>query len=121
MSNGVKWFCPDVFGGPVYSPDELGATVDAEEGSVIVVSPPPAKIVQVRVTISSEQVQELEALLHRKAADAAKLLSHYHVASLSDLSPEQFTHAASLLRSRPDVLQEPQIATPDIEQVSTEN
>lgn len=28
MSNGVKWFCPDLFLGPVYTPDELGATVD---------------------------------------------------------------------------------------------
>lgn len=23
MSNGAKWFCPDVFSGPVYTPDEL--------------------------------------------------------------------------------------------------
>jgi hypothetical protein len=23
MSNGVKWYCPDVFGGPVYTPQEL--------------------------------------------------------------------------------------------------
>jgi len=32
MSNGVKWFCPDVFlGGPVYTPDELGALLDEDE------------------------------------------------------------------------------------------
>ncbi len=34
MSNGVKWFTPDVFAGPVYTPDEMGATVD-ESGEVI--------------------------------------------------------------------------------------
>lgn len=35
MSNGVKWFCPDVFAGnAVYVPEELGATVDGE-GNVI--------------------------------------------------------------------------------------
>ncbi len=34
LSNGAKWFCPDIFGGPVYTPDELGATVN-EEGDVI--------------------------------------------------------------------------------------
>lgn len=35
MSNGVKWFCPDIFfGSPVYTPEELGARVD-EEGEVI--------------------------------------------------------------------------------------
>lgn len=30
MSNGVKWFCPDVFDAPVYTPEELGAAVDGE-------------------------------------------------------------------------------------------
>lgn len=36
MSNGVKWFCPDVFGGaPVYDPEELGAVVDGETGEVV--------------------------------------------------------------------------------------
>ncbi len=35
MSNGVKFFCPDIFlGAPVYTPDELGATID-EEGIVV--------------------------------------------------------------------------------------
>lgn len=28
MANGCRWFCPDVFGGPVYVPEELGADVD---------------------------------------------------------------------------------------------
>lgn len=35
MSNGAKWFCPDIFGGPIYTPDELGATIDGESGEVI--------------------------------------------------------------------------------------
>jgi hypothetical protein len=36
ISNGAKWFCPDVFGGPVYTPDELDPTarVDPETGEV---------------------------------------------------------------------------------------
>ena len=34
MSNGAKWYCPDIFGGPVYTPDELGAPVDGETGEV---------------------------------------------------------------------------------------
>jgi len=41
MSNGVKWFCPDVMNGQtVYTPDELGAEVD-EEGNMINVTPSP--------------------------------------------------------------------------------
>jgi hypothetical protein len=34
MSNGVRWYCPDVFyGNTVYAPEELGATVD-DDGNV---------------------------------------------------------------------------------------
>ena len=36
ISNGAKWYCPDVFGGgPIYTPDELGATVDGETGEIL--------------------------------------------------------------------------------------
>jgi len=34
MSNGVKWFCPDVTGGPIYTPEELGERVN-EDGEII--------------------------------------------------------------------------------------
>ena len=30
MSNGVRWYCPDVFASGVYTPEEMGATVDGE-------------------------------------------------------------------------------------------
>lgn len=36
VSNGAKWFVPDVFAGaPIYTPDELGAETDPETGEVI--------------------------------------------------------------------------------------
>lgn len=36
MSNGVRWYCPDVFmAGSVYTPEEMGATVDTETGEII--------------------------------------------------------------------------------------
>lgn len=34
ITNGVKWFCPDVLGSPFYTPEELGADVD-EFGDII--------------------------------------------------------------------------------------
>lgn len=34
MSNGVKWYCPDVFTSGVYTPEEMGAAVDGE-GEII--------------------------------------------------------------------------------------
>lgn len=39
MSNGAKWFCPDIFGGPVYTPDELGQPIDAETGEILDIAP----------------------------------------------------------------------------------
>jgi hypothetical protein len=41
ISNGAKWHAPDVFAGPVYTPDELGAVVDAEGDVVSVPGPAP--------------------------------------------------------------------------------
>lgn len=47
LSNGIRWFCPDVFdGSAAYTPDELGIDEDAD-GNIIdvkptVVAPPPA-------------------------------------------------------------------------------
>lgn len=39
ISNGVRWYCPDVFAGaPTYTPEELGADVNAD-GEVITVTP----------------------------------------------------------------------------------
>lgn len=46
MSNGAKWYCPDIFGGPIYTPEELGATVDGETGEVIEM---PVESVEVEV------------------------------------------------------------------------
>jgi hypothetical protein len=38
MSNGVKWYCPDVFSTGVYTPEELGVPVDGE-GEIIDITP----------------------------------------------------------------------------------
>ncbi len=35
ISNGAKWYCPDLSGGPLYTPEELGATIDGETGEVV--------------------------------------------------------------------------------------
>lgn len=42
MSNGVRWFCPDVMNGStVYTPEELGADVDQDGNVIIAVEPEP--------------------------------------------------------------------------------
>ena len=35
LSNGAKWYCPDVFGGAIYTPDELGEEIDPESGEIL--------------------------------------------------------------------------------------
>ena len=37
LTNGVRWYCPDLFGGPVYTPEELGAAVDVRDGEMVVI------------------------------------------------------------------------------------
>ncbi len=58
LSNGAKWHCPDVFGGPIYTPDELGADVDGETGEVL----------------SAPRVEPAAAELESEAAPAVVLL-----------------------------------------------
>lgn len=54
MSNGVKWYCPDVFGySPMYVPEEMGADVD-EEGDPIDITPQPSPIVEHAKKIQDE-------------------------------------------------------------------
>lgn len=47
LSNGARWYTPEIFGGPVYTPDELGIDVDGETGEVrhlssVTIEEPPA-------------------------------------------------------------------------------
>ena len=44
LSNGAKWYCAAIFGGPVYTPEELGAEVDGETGEPIDVTPPQPQV-----------------------------------------------------------------------------
>ncbi len=61
MSNGCRWFCPDIFNGaPVYTPEELGADVDGE-GNVINVTPTePMKAPESKSTSPSDAPGSLE-------------------------------------------------------------
>lgn len=43
LSNGAKWYCPDIFGGPIYTPDEMGAVIDGETGEILEAAPRQAE------------------------------------------------------------------------------
>ena len=46
MSNGVRFFCPDVSSSSVYTPEEMGAAVDAEGEIIEVPASPVVEVVQ---------------------------------------------------------------------------
>ncbi len=41
LTNGARWYCPEVFNGPVYTPDELGARVDDDGQMIDIPAAPP--------------------------------------------------------------------------------
>lgn len=84
MSNGIRWFCPDVFSGNVtYTPEELGAEVD-EDGNVTDVphtdpQPEPEPIIEgvatpVNAETTPESVAEKPA---KKAFDEDEFLRNF--------------------------------------------
>ena len=67
ISNGAKWYCPDLSGGPLYTPDELGATVDGETGEVIDV---PVVVKPAQPAQPASTMQPMTEELHRENAHA---------------------------------------------------
>ncbi len=41
MSNGVKWYTPDIFKGPVYTPEEMGEVVTEDIQHEVIQAPQP--------------------------------------------------------------------------------
>jgi hypothetical protein len=66
LSNGVRWFCPDVTGGPVYTPEELGAEVD-DEGEVV------GPLVTIESPSPVEEVQQEDAELSEARASYSRI------------------------------------------------
>ena len=59
LSNGVRWYCPDVFDMSTYTPEELGAEVDGE-GNVIDVPAKPTPRAREEPAVASEPVEATE-------------------------------------------------------------
>ena len=64
LSNGARWFCPDIFSGPVYTPDELEVSIEPAP-----LPPAPAADVVTGEVIVDEREQEVARLraLYRQA------------------------------------------------------
>lgn len=64
LSNGAKWFCPDVLNGsPIYTPEELGAEVDESGEVVATVATVEPKSEGEKTPPSEKQLQLIHILL----------------------------------------------------------
>jgi hypothetical protein len=102
MSNGVKWFCPDVTTCPMYTPEELGAVVN-EDGEIIDAAPvkqaPPA------VVVPPAPVQDIGTLSIERvnaAYSAADWLVAHPTIDNADLAAQMREHATATGWVKPD-------------------
>jgi hypothetical protein len=57
ISNGVKWYCPDIFSGPVYVPEEM-QVVTTEEATHVVVDTTIDEIINdIQVCVSLDEIK----------------------------------------------------------------
>ncbi|PSB42826.1 hypothetical protein C7B80_26160 [Cyanosarcina cf. burmensis CCALA 770] len=76
MSNGCRWFTPDIFlGAAVYTPEELGATVD-EDGNVIEIS---SSSIPVRLPSNQKEIYRSWRSVSDAIVWAQKCLPHLTV------------------------------------------
>lgn len=73
MSNGVRWYCPDVTSGPTYTPDELSEGIEAEpiQGSYTEAPASPVAVVESMAgpLASPEQREQIKRLLDEAFSD----------------------------------------------------
>lgn len=105
LTNGQKWFCPDVSAGiPIYTPEELGAQED-ENGQVI-----EDAVVSITPTANTESdklkpvlLEKLKDLIQRTGADVQKMLSYYSVSKIEDMTVSILQSSIKLLEMRLDI------------------
>lgn len=111
LSNGVRWYCPDVFDTSTYVPEELGADVD-EEGNVLrVAAAKPAAVVTVTPPAAPKAAPIENAIVVDDSQDALmtpdqlkRILAVFDVAGINVKSASGKQQAADLLSH---VLNEP--------------
>ena len=69
ISNGAKWFCPDVFGGPVYTPDELGCSVSETGEAIDVTCVAEVPEGQAKAEAAVKQLQDVAIQAERRLAE----------------------------------------------------
>lgn len=105
LSNGARWYTPDIFGGPIYTPEEMDADVD-ENGDVLIevtptmqqapALPAPAEPVPTRKG-ERQGVTRLRDLVNQARAQGVTLPS---LPAPRDMTDEQLYDAARDIEAR---------------------
>ena len=75
LSNGVKWFTPDVFSGPVYTPEELGEVITQDIPHEVVISSVAEIKEAKRKTLSAKAFNDALVRLYAGEPELADKLS----------------------------------------------
>lgn len=89
ISNGVKWFCPDVFAGPVYTPEEM-SNDDAPEPTTIDVTHTEVESEQSALQLldGAQTVEELGTIYKTLTPADQKKFSKYTAELKAKLTPK---------------------------------
>lgn len=97
LTNAARWHAAEVFGGPIYTPDELGAEVDGDGEVVSVPETVSVGEIQVDEPLQVEPPDEwdaksmVEALKEHFGAEVIKTtFKENDVKAYSDLTPEKY-------------------------------
>lgn len=84
LSNGARWYCPDIFGGSIYTHEEIGVAVDGDGAAAGDNGGGPAGTGNDLCT--REQRQEIARLTEAAGTPLAELLDKLGVRMLDELS-----------------------------------
>lgn len=104
LSNGVRWYCPDVFDVSTYVPEELGAEVD-DEGNMLRIAAPAAPtitVAPVKPVAPAKPIEATEAPID--AQQVKRILEIFEIAGINVKATAGKQMAADLLSH---VLNEP--------------
>ena len=123
LTNGARWYTPDVFGGAIYTPDELrnvdttsepepvnGEVIDTQTGEVIEDAPP--------VLANKKQLQRLGILCAEKLSPKQRMDVHAGISrmlklqtpitSRTELTSEQIERVIAAFEKMPDYVPAPE-------------
>lgn len=69
ISNGVKWYCPDVFAGPIYVPEEMNTITEDGQGETTTTPGEKVKATVTKWQPTIAELDEINALIESSTLD----------------------------------------------------